>query len=203
MSGQFDETIKAISNGVQPRKKAEELTRISRGIPAIDDIARNMVVVVNLGQLIPPGACNSWSHSTVNWLKGGMVLLFRIPISRSDTFRSKGLVRVARIEQVHHLLRPISDLDVLRVLIAIASGDDGVGARSVLRPFMRPHDIITLRRIGSGPVGVHRIEEAMVALSSKNVTDTVESRSVAAVRSGPSTALIEPIWIKLEALVTY
>ena len=51
----------------------------------------------------------------MHWLKGSMILFLGIPIPGRDTRLRKGLVGVASIIQVHHPLRPVADLDIIRV----------------------------------------------------------------------------------------
>lgn len=97
------------------------------------------------------------------------------------------LVRIETLEKIHHLLEEIADF-LLRGVVGVAAGIDGVDASAVLAPLVSPETLVVA--VDVDPVVLHVGQEIGATLFCQDVRDVgVGTRGVAAGLVGAVTVV--------------
>jgi len=99
------------------------------------------------------------------------------------------LVGIQPLEEIHHLLEEVADL-LLRVVVRVAAGLDGVDARAVLVPFVLPEALVVTLVVL--PVGLHVVEQLRPALRPQDGRDVAVLARRVAVGSVGAVAVVGP-----------
>lgn len=87
------------------------------------------------------------------------------------------LVRIETLEKIHHLLEEIADF-LLRGVVGVAAGIDGVDASAVLAPLVSPEALVVA--VDVDPVVLHVGQEIGATLCCQDVRDVgIGTRGVA------------------------